>query len=74
MGRVYKTTYEDIYNFHAKYGRVPPKDRNREYWARVADAMSVYSSDHDDDFTAALLLAAVDELEREHREASGYEK
>jgi hypothetical protein len=71
MGRVYKTTYEYIYEFHAKFGRIPPKDRNREYWGRVADVMSVYSNDHNDEFTAALLLAVVDELEREYQAAGG---
>jgi hypothetical protein len=74
MARVYKTTYEDVYKFHAKFGRVPPLDRGDSYWSELVEAMSAYSTAHDDKFTTALLVAVVEELEREYLAVQGNEK
>ena len=64
MARVYKATYEDVYKFHAKYGRVPPQNRDDNYWEQLASDVEAYS---DDEFTADLLVAVVSELARECR-------
>jgi len=68
MTRAYKTTYEDVYKFHAKYGRVPPQDRGDDYWKRLADEMSEYIKARNDSFTVDLFVAATNELERECKE------
>ena len=74
MERAYKTTYEDIYKFHAKYGRVPPMERQDKYWKSLVADMSEYSKAHADPFTTDLLVAVVNELKREYKEAQGNEQ
>jgi hypothetical protein len=74
MARVYKTTYEDIYRFHAKYGHVPPLERQDKYWESLVDEIGEYSKAHADKFTTDLLVAVMNELEREYREANGYDE
>ena len=54
MARIYKTTYEDVYKFHAKFGRVPPQDRSDDYWKSLVYDMGEYSKAHDDKFTTAM--------------------
>ena len=67
MARTYKTIYEDAYKFHAKYGRVPPQDRDGKYWAALTLEMEEYSKAHGDKFSTDLLVAAATELEREYK-------
>jgi len=68
MPRVYKATYEDVYNLHAKYGRVPPQDRDDGYWVSLVEEARGYGKEHGDTFTMHLLAAMLVELEREHME------
>jgi hypothetical protein len=67
MARIYKTTYEEVYKLHAEFGRVPPSNRDDEYWRGFVKAMNAYSKARNDAFATALLLAVGDELERECR-------
>lgn len=66
MRRVFKTTYEDVYRIHAKYGRIPPQSRGDEYWRSLADEIGVYSQTHNDKFTTDMLVAVMNELKREY--------
>ena len=70
MTRTYKTTYEDIYKLHAKYGRIPPEDRDCDYWDSFASELTEYSKRHNDKFTSDLLVAVNNELEREYNAAN----
>ena len=74
MQRIYKAVYQDVYEFHKKYGRVPPDERDEEYWLKLAEEMEAFTETNSDKFTVALLLAVVEELDRECREAGGHER
>ena len=58
----YKDTYTDVYAFHAKYGSIPPQDRDEAYWKGLLDEMM--KKGRNDEFTMALLEAVGAELER----------
>ena len=66
MARPYKTTYQDVYKLHAKYERVPPRERDDRYWEAFTREMGTYSRANADPFTTAMLVAVADELEREY--------
>jgi hypothetical protein len=68
MARIYKTVYADVYAIHAKFGRVPPDKRDDKYWDEAYSAIDLYSKAHDDRFTASLLVAVAEELDREWAE------
>ena len=65
MQKIYKNIYNAVYTLHAKYGRVPVKQRDDNYWKCLLADIEECSHIHTDTFTSELLVAMVSELERQ---------
>ena len=65
MKKPYKQIYDVVYAIHAKYGRITPDNRDDAYWEAVIKETGEYSEANPGTFVVDLLVAMMNELERE---------